>query len=57
MNLKFGTEQSFLALSQSELQLAENPGNALLKSEQVTPKEDFDCSDASLESEGDVNLP
>ena len=49
-----------LSIVQSPLELqpdGEDPGNALSKSEQqVTPKEDFDCSDASLESEGEFNL-
>jgi len=42
-----------LTLSQQELQPVDDPGIALSKSEQVFLTEDFDCSDASLESEGD----
>ena len=54
-NLKFDQEQSILASSRMELQLVDDRGDALSKSEQVAPKEDFDCSDASLESEGEFN--
>jgi len=54
-NLEPDAISNCLALSHHEFQPADDPGIALSKSEQVTPKEDFDCSDASLESEGDFN--
>ena len=44
-----------LVSNHDKLQPAEDQEDALFKSEQVTLKEDFDCSDASLESEGDLN--
>ena len=51
-------ERIISALSHSKSQLGDDPGIALSRSEQVTPKEDFDCSDASLESEGEyINSP
>ena len=41
-----------LGLNHLVLQLVDDPGNALLKSEQG-----FDCPDASLDSESDFDLP
>ena len=42
-------------LSHDKLQPADDQVDAFM-SEQVTLRDDFDCSDASLESEGDLNL-
>ena len=51
-NLEPDAISNCLALSHQELQPADDPGIALM-SDQVFPQEDFDCSDASLELEGD----
>ena len=48
------TERIISALGQNKLQLDDDPGNAFVMAEQVNPK-DFDCSDASLESESEYN--
>jgi len=54
-NLEPDAKRNYLTLSHQELQPVDEPWNALFKSEQVTPKEDFDCSDASMVSEGECN--
>ena len=46
------TERIISALGQGKLQLDDDPENAVVVHEQVNPK-DFDCSEASLESESE----
>jgi hypothetical protein len=44
-----------LGLNQTLLQPVDDQVDAFFKSDQVSLKDDFDCSDASLESEGEFN--